>query len=339
MPNSIAKLTDKAFAVGAAALVTVLTAVGACAPASVGGPAAGVPARTATAADIDSAALLRDIAVLAHDSMGGRRTGTPGSTAARRYIVARLAAAGVRPFGRGYTTEFDFSAGRDSVRYRGTNILGYVAGRDRARGYVVVSAHYDHLGTRGDTIFNGADDDASGTAAVLALARHFARNPAEHSLIFAAFDAEELGLQGARAFVAAPPVRRDSLVLDVNMDMVGRNTKGELYAAGAYHYPSLRPALERVSAQAPVKLVLGHDRPGLPPGDDWTQSSDHGPFHAERIPFVYFGVEDHPDYHKPTDDVARIEPGFYVRAVRTVLAAVRELDGVRLGEAVRGPNR
>jgi hypothetical protein len=81
-----------------------------------------------------------------------------------------------------------------------------------------------------------------------------------------------------------------------------------------------------VAAAAPVKLRLGHDAPGLPPGDDWTHSSDHGPFHASGIPFVYFGVEDHPDYHKPTDDVERIEPGFYVRAVSTVLSAVNALD-------------
>jgi Zn-dependent M28 family amino/carboxypeptidase len=201
-----------------------------------------------------------------------------------------------------------------------------VPGRVQADRYIVISAHYDHLGTRGDTIYNGADDDASGTAALLALARHFARRPAEHSLIFAAFDAEEMGLQGARAFVAAPPVPREAIALDVNMDMVSRNSAGELYAAGAHHYPALRPVLEQVAAGAPVKLRLGHDAPGLPPGDDWTQSSDHGPFHASGIPFVYFGVEDHPDYHKPTDDVERIDPGFYVRAVSTVLSAVNALD-------------
>lgn len=290
-------------------------------------PAARAPvAAAARASGVDSAALLRDLGVLASDSMGGRRTGTTGSAAARRYIAAQFAAAGLRPFGGEYGRDFDFTGRRDSTRYRGTNVVGYVPGRARPGRYVVVSAHYDHLGTRGDTIYNGADDNASGTAALLALARHYARAPAEHSLIFAAFDAEELGLQGARAFVAAPPVPRDSIALNVNMDMVGRNAKGELYAAGIYHHPTLRAPLERVASSAPVTLRLGHDQPNLPPGEDWTQSSDHGPFHAARIPFVYFGVEDHADYHKPSDDAARIEPGFYVRAVRTVLAAVDELD-------------
>jgi hypothetical protein len=321
----------QAGAARAAGIAAVAFACGVPATRVPGG--AGGTTALAAVPGIDSGALLRDIGVLAHDSMGGRRTGSAGSEAARRYLVAQFTAAGLRPLGDGYTTGFDFTGRRDSVRYHGTNVVGYVRGTRSPDRYIVVSAHYDHLGTRGDTSYNGADDDASGTAAVLALARHFARQPAAHSLVFVAFDAEELGLQGARAFVAAPPVPREAIALDVNMDMVSRNAKGELYAAGTYHYPALRAPLDRVASAAPVKLVFGHDRPGLPPGDDWTQSSDHGPFHAAKIPFVYFGVEDHPDYHKPTDDVERIEPGFYVRATRTVLAAVQELDAALAGAA------
>ena len=95
--------------------------------------------------------------------------------------------------------------------------------------------------------------------------------------------------------------------MNVNLDMVGRNEAGELYVAGTYHYPQLLPMVTEVQAVAPLKLLVGHDRPDLPPGDDWNGSSDHGPFHNAGIPFLYFGVEDHPDYHRATDDWDKIE--------------------------------
>jgi hypothetical protein len=75
-----------------------------------------------------------------------------------------------------------------------------------------------------------------------------------------------------------------------------------------------------------VTLRLGHDRPDAPEGDDWTNSSDHAPFHQAGIPFVYFGVEDHDDYHRPTDDFERVDPGEFTAAVRTILMAIRALD-------------
>ena len=134
-----------------------------------------------------------------------------------------------------------------------------------------------------------------------------------------------MGLQGARHFVGNLPVPKDSILLNVNMDMLARNDKGELYAAGTFHYPHLRPALEKAQKKAKVKLLLGHDDPKLG-RDDWTKQSDHGAFHAAKIPFIYFGVEDHTDYHKPTDDFANIHPEFYVRAVETILKAARTLD-------------
>jgi hypothetical protein len=98
-----------------------------------------------------------------------------------------------------------------------------------------------------------------------------------------------------------------------------------LYASGTYYTPALRPALERVAAGAPVKLLLGHDRPGQG-HDDWTNQSDQYAFHKAGVPFVYFGVEDHKDYHKPTDDFETITPDFFVRAAETILEAVRALD-------------
>ena len=117
------------------------------------------------------------------------------------------------------------------------------------------------------------------------------------------------------------------MVLNVNLDMVSRNERDELYVAGTYHYPSLLPLVQRLAGEAPVTLRTGHDRPDLPSGDDWTLLSDHGPFHRAGIPFLYFGVEDHEDYHMPTDTFDKIDADFFVRAVETVRRALRALDG------------
>ncbi len=102
-------------------------------------------------------------------------------------------------------------------------------------------------------------------------------------------------------------------------------TRDELYAVGTFHYPQLKPALEAAAKKSKIKLLLGHDDPKLG-RDDWTSQSDHAAFHREKIPFIYFGVEDHKDYHKPTDDFANIQPEFYVRAVETIIAAVIGFD-------------
>ena len=268
---------------------------------------------------LDSARLLTDLSVLAHDSMEGRLPGAPGGLRARAFLERALAGTGARPVGASHAVPFDWGGGR------GVNLVAAVPGRGSSDAVVVLTAHYDHVGVRDGQIYNGADDNASGAAALLEIARQVAAEPLEHTLLFALLDAEEQGSRGADAFVAVPPVPLERIALNVNLDMVSR-TDGVLWAGGAYHTPALRSILESVVAVAPLTLRLGHDRPGAPEGDDWTHQSDHGSFHDRGIPFVYFGVEDHPDYHRPTDDFERVDPGEYVAAVRTILLALRALD-------------
>ena len=280
---------------------------------------ASVDAQSAPMRSIDMERLLTHVRVLSHDSMGGRRAGAAGGLMAREYVAKELAASGARPIGGSWLHVFSWRGGE------GANVVARVEGTAHPDRVIVLGAHYDHLGTRDSVVYNGADDNASGTAALLAIARVLARAPLAHTVVLVAFDAEEGGLSGSRAFVDDGPVPLGQVALMVNMDMVAR-TNGVLWASGAHHTPALRPVLQEVAADAPVRLRLGHDRPGAPEGDDWTGASDHGPFHERGVPFVYFGVEDHPDYHRPSDDFDRIDAGAYLAAVRTILTALEALD-------------
>lgn len=274
---------------------------------------------------IDGPVMLEHLRHLSSDSLEGRKTGTRGADSARAYIERAFARAGLRTFGGGYAQRFSFRTRRGTM-LTGTNVVGYLPGLADPSRYLVVSAHYDHLGVIDGQIYNGADDNASGVAAMLAMASWIARHPPRASVIFVAFDAEEQGSQGARAFVTGPPVPRDSMLLDVNLDMISRSARGEVYVVGTHHWPALAPYVQRVAERSAVTVRPGHDTPGLPPGEDWTNASDQGPFHAAGIPFLYFGVEDHPDYHRPTDDMTRIDPAFYVAVANAILDVVLMLD-------------
>jgi len=286
--------------------------------------AEGQPTSTAR---ITSGELLSAVQTLSAPELEGRRTGSVGNAKARAWIVERFREARLEDLTGTYTIPFQFTRGGETLE--GVNVSGICRGSGAADGgALIISAHYDHLGVRDGLIYAGADDNASGVAVLLGLARHCRASPWRHDAVFVAFDAEELGLRGARAFVQAPPIPRERLALNVNMDMVSRSDKRELYVAGTYHSPALKAALEKVALHAPVKLLFGHDRPkGLASNvDDWTMQSDHGAFHAAGIPFVYFGVEDHADYHKPTDTADKISPQFFQDAAQTILDAISALD-------------
>jgi Zn-dependent M28 family amino/carboxypeptidase len=283
----------------------------------------------------DSLQILEDLRILSHDSLEGRRTGTRGAVLAQEYIRAGFEASGLAAPPAGFVQPFEFRGRRDTTQVtQGANVVGMVPGQEPELGAIVLTAHFDHLGIRtpradtpseaeGDSIFNGADDNASGTVAIMSMARYFAQHPPRHTMVFAAVDAEEMGLRGSQAFVDAG--WPEEMALNVNMDMLARSDS-LLFAAGPYDYPQLLPILETVQGRPPVILRFGHDQPDVEGMQNWTGSSDHRPFHAKGIPFVYFGVEDHPDYHRASDEFEKVNPEFYLNSIRTVLAAVLALD-------------
>lgn len=212
------------------------------------------------------------------------------------------------------------------VRERGTtsNVIGVLPGTDPALRdqAIVIGAHYDHLGRGGDSsmapdqhgqVHHGADDNASGTAVVMALARAFAAaGGASRTLVFAAFSGEELGLLGSAEYVRRPTVPIDKTVLMVNLDMVGRLRDGRLYIGGIDSGTGLRAVVTRATADLSLTLELSPSPFG---------PSDHTSFYVAGRPVMFFFTGVHDDYHRPSDTWDRIN-GAGLATVATVVARV-----------------
>lgn len=280
----------------------------------------------AGAQSVDSAQLMKDVSILSSDKMEGRMVGTKGSREAQLYIIQRFEQIGLEKKNNTYEQSFFFS--NNGERIMGTNIMGYLPGK--LNDWIVISAHYDHLGiaknpVNGDSIYNGADDNASGVAGLLAIASYFKQHRPQHNLLFVAFDAEEEGLQGSKAFIDQSKDIIKNIRLNINMDMISHSSAHELYACGTHQFPKLKPFLEKADSNANAKLLLGHDDPNQGK-DNWVNQSDQGSFYAVGIPFIYFGVEDHPDYHRVTDEFKTITPAFFYGAVQLIIKATQNLD-------------
>ena len=266
--------------------------------------------------------LLEDVKTLSSDAYQGRKTGTDGAALARTFLTKRLSELGLSNYGGLQHFEQPFKAkDRTGKMVDAKNIIAYIPGKSPE--IIVISGHYDHLGVINEEIYNGADDNASGVAAMLSIAAHYKKSKPDHTLVFAFFDAGELDWQGSGYFVDHAPFDLKKVLLNVNLDMISHNEKNELYAAGTFTNPQLKKYLTHT--QPNVKIMLGHDNPEFNV-DDWTNQSDQGAFHAKGIPFLYFGVEDHKDYHKASDKFENIQPAFFIDAAEAILEIVDNVD-------------
>ncbi len=297
----------------------------------------------------DSVRIRTDIAYLADDRLEGRGTGTRGNDSAAAYLVRRHEALGLKPLvldasgaschsppasGGCATFLQRFTARSAEMAHNGMpdgvatqNVVAMVPGRDPAlRGqYVVIGAHFDHLGRSAngamdpeakDAIRNGADDNASGTAAALELARLFAARPARRSILIAHFTGEELGLLGSQWFVDHAPVSLDSIDAMVNFDMVGRLRNDKLIVYGVATATEMRAILD--SANVAPRLAVSAVGDGYGPSD---QSS----FYAKGIPVLHFFTDLHDDYHRATDDADKIDAAGEARVVAMAERVVRDI--------------
>ena len=286
---------------------------------------------------VDVERIRSDVAWLSDDAREGRGTGTAGNDSAATWIAARYRELGIAPGVPGYLQDFTASSAI-AAHAGGTgagpglptrNVVAMIPGADPAlRGqWLVLGAHFDHLGRStsgaadpqaGDAIRNGADDNASGTAAVLELARMLRRRPLRRSVLFVHFSGEELGLLGSQHFVAHSPVPLDSVQAMLNFDMVGRLTNDKLLVYGV-----------ATAAELPA-IVAGANARGKPPLDvsaigDGFGPSDHSSFYARNIPVLHFFTNVHEDYHKATDDVAKLNAEGEARVIDLAWRVVREL--------------
>jgi Zn-dependent M28 family amino/carboxypeptidase len=217
----------------------------------------------------------------------------------------------------------------ETFYYPSGNVIGIVKGTDPrlAHEYVLYSGHQDHDGTRyvvnGDSIWNGADDNASVSVAMLAVARAFVAQPAPRPILFVWHGAEERGLLGSRWYVNHPTVPHSEIVAVLNGDMIGRNDPDSAALLGAQ--PPHRNSMALVDAALKVNAELTHfkldtiwDRPTHPEG--WYFRSDHLPYARAGIPAIEFSTLLHPDYHTPRDEPSRIDISKLARMTRWMYA-------------------
>lgn len=272
-------------------------------------------------ASISKEELTGHLQFLSSDALKGRKTGNPENIFARNYITEYFLSQNLN------VVLQPFSFERNSKMFHATNVITIIKGTENPEKYIAITAHYDHVGIgkpiQNDSIYNGADDNASGTAALMVMAKYFKENPPKNSLMFIALDAEEMGLQGAKYFVENKGDK--NILFNINMDMISRNDANEIYICGTRFTPSFKNYFSSIPEKAfPVSIKMGHD--GLDGKDSWVTASDHAHFYKNNIPFLYFGVEDHEDYHKPSDEFENTHPEFYHNTALFILNTLIDLD-------------
>jgi len=278
-----------------------------------------------------------EVTWLAADEREGRGIGSDGLSEAGAWIEARFMEIGLSPAGSsGFRQSFDVSIPDASDPHsEGTRVTTFnVVGRLSAGspsplpGVIVIGAHFDHLGLGGQgsldpdshAIHNGADDNASGTIALIESARHLStrRETLQRDVIFVAFSAEERGLVGSSAFVHAPPagLRIDEITAMLNMDMIGRLEQGRLQVLGGDSAEEWKDVVAPLCERLALDCIIQGDGFG---------SSDHASFFAAGIPVLHFFTGAHSEYHRPSDDSELIDVEGAVRIVQLVAATVGEL--------------
>jgi hypothetical protein len=268
-----------------------------------------------SAQSFDPAAVKKHVAFLASDRLKGRGTSTKEEKKAAAYIAREFKSAGLAPLGNSYLREFsykkssnphDTSVANLPARYS-ANVVGFL---DNAAPYtIVVGAHYDHLGLGQDhnsldpkpegKVHNGADDNASGTAGVIELANYFGRNKntEPYNFLFICFSGEELGLIGSKKWCDNPDLPLDKINYMINMDMIGRlnDSTRKLIVYGVGTSPVFVPLIDSLRGNFSIKK----DSSGVGP-------SDQTSFYLKNVPVLHFFTGQHSDYHKPSDDIEKL---------------------------------
>jgi Zn-dependent M28 family amino/carboxypeptidase len=274
--------------------------------------------KTITAED-----LKKHLYIIAADSMEGRETGSVGQKKAGRYLISQYQQNQVT-FPKGATSYYQAVPAAFLNKKRGgnltdsENIWAYIEGTEKPEEVIVISAHYDHVGTKDGDVYNGADDDGSGTSALLEIAQAFqmakqAGHGPKRSILFLHVTGEEHGLLGSRYYSENPLFPLANTVADVNIDMIGRrdeihpNTNNYVYVIGANRLSSELDFVSSIMNQKYVGLELDYRFNDPKDPNHFYERSDHYNFAKFGIPSIFFFNGVHADYHKKTDEPNKIE--------------------------------
>ncbi|MCZ6835614.1 MAG: M28 family peptidase [Planctomycetota bacterium] len=271
-------------------------------------------ARQLAMKSIQAGDLQKLVDFLASDDMNGRSFKSAEAHEASKYIAKQFKEAGLTPLG-----DDGLWFQNIEIHEAAPNVVGIRKGKgDR---FLLITAHFDHLPpkkTGDDRIFNGADDNASGTSAIIEIARAFGEldEMFEASIVFVAFNAEERGLVGSRHFAKHPPLDLKKAIGIINLDMVSRGEENLIFCEGGPSAPGMLPSIKK--ANKTIGLEIRFDT-----HPEWMRQSDQWSLLKEGVPALYFGVDDHPDYHKVTDHADKILAKLIERVARlTFIAAV-----------------
>lgn len=290
--------------------------------------------------EIKAADLKKNLYVIASDEMEGRDTGSPGQKRAGEYMVNYYKNLGIsypKALGSYYQkvpSDFMKKRGGGSLP-DSENILAFIEGSEKPEEIVVISGHYDHVGTKNGVVYNGADDDGSGTVAVMEIAKAFqsakkAGKGPKRSILFLHVTGEEHGLFGSDYYTSNPVFPLANTVVDLNIDMIGRDDpenrgKQYVYVIGSEMLSSQLKVITEAANKRTNNLELNYkyDDPSDP--QKLYYRSDHYNFAKNNIPVAFFFDGIHEDYHKPTDDVEKIDYDLLAKRTQLVFATAWEL--------------
>lgn len=295
---------------------------------------------------MDSMLIRQHLYTLSADSMEGRNTATVGQYKAADYIVNYLRQAGVQPIFKDSTGNLSYLQPYPFVKKFGDrtdyfpyahNVIGYVEGSVKKDEFLVISAHYDHLGIRKDSIYNGADDNGTGTSMVLELARIFAQSAANgerpyRSILFVFFSGEEKGLLGSAYFAENPVVPLKQCVADLNIDMVGRwdtahiGNDNYLYLIGSDKLSKDLHRLSEKTNRACCKMELDYTFNDPKDPQRLYYRSDHYNFAKYDVPVIFYFSGLHEDYHRPSDDPEKINIQLLMKRMNLILATAHAIS-------------
>lgn len=283
---------------------------------------------------ISTESLEENLTVIASDEMEGRDTGSEGQKKAGRFMVDFYKKKGI-PFPKGATDYYQhipasyLNAKRNDGLNDSENIWAFIEGSERPEEIVVISAHYDHIGVKNGEVYNGADDDGSGTVGVMEIAAAFQKAKKEghgpkRSILILHVTGEEHGLHGSRFYSENPLFPLANTVADVNIDMIGRrdkfhpNTNNYIYLIGSdYLSTDLYNICEDVNKKHNF-LTIDYKYNDKKDPNKFYYRSDHYNFAKNGIPVVFLFNGTHEDYHKPSDEIDKIE--FDALTIRTKYA-------------------